>query len=68
MAIKRMDHIGVVVDDIEAAIAFFVELGMERVGEVTPVEGRWVDRVVGLDDVRVDIAFVQTPDGPVGLS
>ena len=60
MAIKRMDH---VVDDLEAAIAFFVELGMERVGEVTPVEGRWVDRVVGLDDVRVDIAFVQTPDG-----
>ena len=60
MAIKRMDH---VVDDLEAAIAFFVELGMERVGEVTPVEGRWVDRVVGLDDVRVDITFVQTPDG-----
>jgi catechol 2,3-dioxygenase-like lactoylglutathione lyase family enzyme len=63
MAIKRMDHVGVVVDDLEAAIAFFVELGMELVGEATPVEGRWVDRVVGLDDVRVDIAFVQTPDG-----
>jgi catechol 2,3-dioxygenase-like lactoylglutathione lyase family enzyme len=63
MAIKRMDHVGVVVDDLEAAIAFFVELGMERVVEVTPVEGRWLDRVVGLDDVRVDIAFVQTPDG-----
>jgi catechol 2,3-dioxygenase-like lactoylglutathione lyase family enzyme len=63
MAIKRMDHVGVVVDDLDAAIAFFVELGMERAGEVTPVEGRWVDRVVGLTDVRVDIAFVQTPDG-----
>ncbi|MBC8090482.1 MAG: VOC family protein [Pseudonocardia sp.] len=58
-----MDHVGVVVDDLEAAIAFFVELGMEQVGEVTPVEGSWVDRVVGLDGVRVDIAFVQTPDG-----
>ncbi|WP_433782730.1 VOC family protein [Actinomycetospora sp. CA-101289] len=63
MAIKRMDHVGVVVDDLEAAVAFFVELGMERAGGVMPVEGRWVDRVVGLDDVRVDVAFVQTPDG-----
>jgi catechol 2,3-dioxygenase-like lactoylglutathione lyase family enzyme len=58
-----MDHVGVVVDDLEAAVAFFVELGMERVGQATPVEGEWVDRVVGLDDVKVDIAFVQTPDG-----
>lgn len=58
-----MDHVGVVVDDLEAAIAFFVELGMERVGEVTPVEGRWLDQVVGLDDVQVDVAFVRTPDG-----
>ena len=62
MTIQRMDHVGVVVDDLEAAIAFFVELGMELVGEA-PVEGSWVDRVVGLDDVRVDIAFVRTPDG-----
>jgi catechol 2,3-dioxygenase-like lactoylglutathione lyase family enzyme len=63
VAIKRMDHVGVVVDDLEGAVAFFVELGMEPLGEATPVEGRWVDRIVGLDDVRVDIAFVQTPDG-----
>ena len=62
MTIQRMDHVGVVVDDLEAAIAFFVELGMELEGEA-PVEGRWVDRVVGLDDVRVDVAFVRTPDG-----
>lgn len=61
--IKRMDHVGVVVDDLEAALAFFVELGMERAGEITPVEGRWVDRVVGLEQVQVDIAFVRTPDG-----
>ena len=57
MTIQRMDHVGVVVDDLEAATAFFVELGMELEGEA-PVEGRWVDRVVGLDDVRVDIAMI----------
>ena len=58
----RLDHVGVVVDDLEAAIAFFVELGMELEGEA-PIEGRWVDRVVGLDDVRVDIAMMRSPDG-----
>jgi catechol 2,3-dioxygenase-like lactoylglutathione lyase family enzyme len=62
MAIQRMDHVGVVVDDLEAATAFFVELGMELEGEAA-VEGRWVDRVAGLDGVRVDIAMVRTPDG-----
>src|SRR2546421_4640128 len=62
MTIQRMDHVGVVVDDLEAAIAFFLELGMELEGEQS-VDGRWVDRVVGLDDVRVDIAMVKTPDG-----
>ena len=62
MTIQRMDHVGVVVDDLAAATAFFVELGLELEGEA-PVEGRWVDRVVGLDDVRVDVAMVRTPDG-----
>ena len=62
MTIQRMDHVSVVVDDLEAAIAFFVELGMELEGKM-PVEGRWVDRVVGLDDVRVEIAMMRTPDG-----
>ena len=57
-----MDNVGIVVDDLEAAIAFFVELGLELEGEAA-VEGRWVDRVVGLDDVRADIAMVRTPDG-----
>ena len=47
MTIQRMDHVGVVVDDLEAAISFFVELGMELDGGTTPVEGAWVDRVVG---------------------
>ncbi|MET7969373.1 VOC family protein [Micromonospora sp. NPDC005305] len=62
MTIQRMDHVGIVVDDLEAAVAFFVELGMELEGRA-PVEGRWVDRVVGLDDVRVDMAMMRTPDG-----
>ena len=62
MTIQRMDHVGVVVDDLEAAKAFFVELGMELEGEA-PIEGSWVDRVNGLDGVRVDIAMMRTPDG-----
>ena len=62
MTIQRMDNVGVVVDDLKAAVAFFLELGLELDGEAS-VEGRWVDRVVGLDDVRVDIAMVHTPDG-----
>jgi catechol 2,3-dioxygenase-like lactoylglutathione lyase family enzyme len=61
MTIQRIDHVGVVVDDLEAATAFFVELGLELEGEAA-VEGQWVDRVVGLDDVRVDVAMVRTPD------
>ena len=62
MTIQRMDNVLIVVDDLEAAKAFFVELGMELEGE-TPVEGRSVDRVVGLDGVRADIAMMRTPDG-----
>jgi catechol 2,3-dioxygenase-like lactoylglutathione lyase family enzyme len=57
-----MDNVLIVVDDLEAAIAFFVELGMELEGKTT-VEGEWVDRVVGLDGVRSDIAMMRTPDG-----
>jgi catechol 2,3-dioxygenase-like lactoylglutathione lyase family enzyme len=62
MTIQRMDHVSVVVDDLEAAIAFFVELGMELEGQA-PIEGRSVDRVNALDGVRVDIAMMRTPDG-----
>ena len=57
-----MEHIGIVVNDLAAATKFFVELGLELQGEA-PVEGRWVDRVVGLDGVRAEIALLQTPDG-----
>ncbi|MGB9077787.1 MAG: VOC family protein [Terracidiphilus sp.] len=62
MTIQRMEHVGIVVDDLAAATKFFVELGLELQGE-GPVEGPWVDRVVGLDDVRAEIAILQTPDG-----
>ena len=60
--IARMDNVGIVVDDQRAATAFFVELGLELEGEAT-VEGQWVDRVVGLDGVRNDVAMMRTPDG-----
>jgi catechol 2,3-dioxygenase-like lactoylglutathione lyase family enzyme len=62
MTIKRMDNVLIVVDDLEAAKAFFVELGMELEGETT-VEGPWVDRIVGLENVRSEIAMLRTPDG-----
>ena len=62
MTIKRLDHVSVVVDDLAAAIAFFTTLGMTREGEAR-VEGPWVDRVNGLEDVQVDIVMMRTPDG-----
>ena len=62
MTIQRMDHVGIVVDDLAAATEFFAELGLELQGEGT-VDGRWVDSVVGLEGVRVDYAMMQTPDG-----
>jgi catechol 2,3-dioxygenase-like lactoylglutathione lyase family enzyme len=62
MAIQRMDHVGIVVDDLAAAKAFFLELGLELQGEWS-AEGDWVDRVVGLEGVRADNAMLETPDG-----
>jgi catechol 2,3-dioxygenase-like lactoylglutathione lyase family enzyme len=62
MTIRRMDNVLIVVDDLEAAKAFFAELGMELEGETT-VEGPWADSVVGLKGVRSDIAMMRTPDG-----
>ncbi|MBV2364512.1 VOC family protein [Streptomonospora nanhaiensis] len=61
-----MDHVGVVVDDLAAATAFFVELGLEVEGEVS-VEGPSVDRLVGLHDVKSDIVMLRTPDGHGGI-
>jgi catechol 2,3-dioxygenase-like lactoylglutathione lyase family enzyme len=62
MTVERMDHVGVIVDDLDAAIEFFVALGLEPHGRGT-VGGRPVDRIVGLEGVRSEFAFVQTPDG-----
>jgi len=62
MTIQRMDHVGVVVEDLAAATAFFVDLGLELGGEGS-VEGDVLDRIVGLDGARTDFAFVTTPDG-----
>jgi catechol 2,3-dioxygenase-like lactoylglutathione lyase family enzyme len=62
MTIQRMEHVGIVVDDLEAATAFFVELGLKLQGE-GPVEGGWVDRVVGREGVRAEIVMMETPDG-----
>jgi catechol 2,3-dioxygenase-like lactoylglutathione lyase family enzyme len=66
MTLKRMDNILIVVEDLEAAKAFFTELGMRLEGQTT-VEGPWVDDTVGLDGVRADIAMLRTPDGHGGV-
>jgi catechol 2,3-dioxygenase-like lactoylglutathione lyase family enzyme len=62
MALKRMDNMGIVVEDLAAAVEFFRELGMELEGEAT-VEGEWAGRVTGLGDQRVEVAMMRTPDG-----
>ena len=62
MTIQRMDNVAIVVDDLDAAVAFFTELGMELEGR-GQVEGLFADRTVGLDGVRSDIAMMRTPDG-----
>lgn len=62
MTIKRMDHVSVVVDDLEAAVAFFTMLGMTVEGEAR-VQGPWVDRINALEGVQVDIVMMRTPDG-----
>ena len=62
MAITRMDHVSITVDDLDAAIAYFTTLGMAMQGRM-PVEGSWVDRINALTDVKVEIAMMRTPDG-----
>jgi catechol 2,3-dioxygenase-like lactoylglutathione lyase family enzyme len=66
MAIQRMDHVGIVVDDLPAAIGFFTELGMTLDGQAS-VEGDWVDQVNGMAGVRADIVMMRTPDGHSGV-
>jgi catechol 2,3-dioxygenase-like lactoylglutathione lyase family enzyme len=62
MAIQRMEHVGIVVDDLPAAIEFFVELGLEARGG-GQVEGSWVERIIALDEAKVEFAMLRTPDG-----
>jgi catechol 2,3-dioxygenase-like lactoylglutathione lyase family enzyme len=62
MTIQRMDNVAIVVDDLDAAVAFFTELGMELDGKAQ-IEGSWADRTVGLDGIRSEIAMMRTPDG-----
>lgn len=62
MAIKRLDHVSVVVEDLAPAVAFFTALGMTVQGEA-PIEGPWVDRINGIQGIRVDIVMMRTPDG-----
>ncbi|MCU1692788.1 MAG: Glyoxalase/bleomycin resistance protein/dioxygenase [Frankiales bacterium] len=66
MTVLRMDHVVLVVEDLPAATAFFLELGLVVEGEM-PVEGAWVDAVNGVEGVRVDIVMLRTPDGSGGL-
>ncbi|WP_205325162.1 VOC family protein [Glycomyces sp. YM15] len=62
MALKRLDHTGIVVDDLPAAIDFFTTLGMELVGQAS-VSGEWADKLTALEGLRSDIAMLRTPDG-----
>ena len=62
MTVKRMDNVGIVVEDLDAAIGFYTELGLELEGRAT-VEGNWADGVTGLRGMRVEIAMMRTPDG-----
>jgi len=62
MTVKRMDNVGIVVEDLDSAIEFFTELGLELEGRA-PVAGKWADGVTGLRDMRVEIAMLRTPDG-----
>lgn len=62
MGVQRMDNVGIVVEDLDAAIGFFQELGLDLEGRA-PVEGEWASRVTGLPGMRVEIAMMRTPDG-----
>jgi len=62
MAIERMEHVGIVVEDLAAAVEFFVELGLEPRGK-GQVEGSWVERIVALEEVKVEFAMLRAPDG-----
>ncbi|HEX9966879.1 MAG TPA: VOC family protein, partial [Solirubrobacterales bacterium] len=62
MTVKKLEHVGIVVDDLPAAIEFFVELGLEPGGKAE-VEGDWVDRIIALEGAKAEIVMMRTPDG-----
>ena len=66
MKIHRIDHVGVVVNDLPAAKAFFLDFGLEMLGE-GKVEGEWVERIIGLQDVKVAYVMLRTPDGEANI-
>ena len=65
--VERFDHVGVTVGDLEAVTAFFLKLGLEQEGQSQIVEGEWLDRVVGLNDVRVEVVMLRAPNGGTKL-
>ena len=66
MKIHRIDHVGIIVNDLPAAKAFFLDLGLEMMGE-GKVEGEWVERIIGLQNVKLDNAMLRTPDGGANI-
>ncbi len=66
MKIHRIDHVGIIVNDLPAAKAFFLDLGLEMMGE-GEVEGKWAERVIGLQDVEAEIVMLRTPDGETNI-
>ena len=66
MKIHRIDHVGIIVNDLPAAKAFFIDLGLEMMGE-GEVEGEWVERIIGLQDVKAEIIMLRTPDGEANI-
>lgn len=66
MKIRRIDHVGIIVNDLPAAKAFFLDFGLEMLGE-GEVEGEWVERIIGLQDVKEEIVMLRTPDGEANI-
>jgi catechol 2,3-dioxygenase-like lactoylglutathione lyase family enzyme len=66
MKLKKIDHVGIIVNDLEAAKAFFLDLGLVMEGEAE-LEGEWLEKIVGLRDVKDAFAFLRTPDGVTGI-
>lgn len=66
MKIHRIDHVGIIVNDLPAAKAFFLDFGLEMLGE-GEVEGEWVERIIGLEDVKEEVVMLRTPDGEANI-